>query len=144
MIHRSYNWFSCWFHVHMSYKFSLITAYMVVNSYNCPSRLSCSKIHDLGFLFPFEFKYYFSKEYSTRCLYRRARTSGPSLSKFMDRVFTKTISEVDDYMFASITENFNPMYVEEEYAKRTKNGMLPNFIYIFLSNNEIEKFKIKV
>ncbi|TFG04877.1 MAG: MaoC family dehydratase [Promethearchaeota archaeon] len=34
-------------------------------------------------------------------------------------VFTKTVSEADDYMFAGITGDFNPMHVDEEYAKNT-------------------------
>ncbi|MFX1294424.1 MAG: MaoC family dehydratase [Promethearchaeota archaeon] len=37
-------------------------------------------------------------------------------------VFTKTISEADDYMFAGITGDFNPMHVDEEYAKKTQFG----------------------
>ncbi|MHA1266424.1 MAG: MaoC family dehydratase [Candidatus Helarchaeota archaeon] len=37
-------------------------------------------------------------------------------------VFTKTITEADDYLFAGITGDFNPMHVDEEYAKKTQFG----------------------
>jgi len=37
-------------------------------------------------------------------------------------VFTKTVSESDDYLFAGITGDFNPMHVDEEYAKKTQFG----------------------
>ena len=33
---------------------------------------------------------------------------------------SKTVSESDIYMFAGITGDFNPMHVNEEYAKKTK------------------------
>ena len=33
--------------------------------------------------------------------------------------FTKTISETDVYMFAGISGDFNPMHLNEEFAKRT-------------------------
>lgn len=33
--------------------------------------------------------------------------------------FTKTISETDVYLFAGITGDFNPMHMNEEYAKIT-------------------------
>ncbi len=36
--------------------------------------------------------------------------------------FTKTISESDIYLFAGITGDFNPMHVNEEFAKRTPFG----------------------
>lgn len=31
--------------------------------------------------------------------------------------FSKTISETDVYLFAGITGDFNPMHMNEEYAK---------------------------
>jgi len=34
----------------------------------------------------------------------------------------KTISESDVYLFAGITGDFNPMHVDEEFAKGTKFG----------------------
>ena len=37
-------------------------------------------------------------------------------------VFTKTISESDDYLFAGITGDFNPMHVDEAYASKTQFG----------------------
>lgn len=36
--------------------------------------------------------------------------------------FTKTISEADVYLFAGITGDFNPMHVNEDYARQTKFG----------------------
>lgn len=33
---------------------------------------------------------------------------------------SKTVSESDIYLFAGITGDFNPMHVNEEYAKKTK------------------------
>jgi acyl dehydratase len=45
--------------------------------------------------------------------------------------FTKTISETDVYIFAGITGDFNPLHVNEEYAKKTRfktriaHGWLP-------------------
>ncbi|MBE7437811.1 MAG: MaoC family dehydratase [Spirochaetales bacterium] len=33
--------------------------------------------------------------------------------------FTKTISETDVYLFAGISGDFNPLHVDEEYARRT-------------------------
>ena len=35
---------------------------------------------------------------------------------------TKTISETDVYLFAGITGDFNPMHVNEEFAKKTPFG----------------------
>ncbi|MDD1777512.1 MAG: hypothetical protein LUQ65_05030, partial [Candidatus Helarchaeota archaeon] len=35
-------------------------------------------------------------------------------------VFTKTITEADDYLFAGITGDFNPMHVDEAYASQTQ------------------------
>jgi 3-hydroxybutyryl-CoA dehydratase len=35
-------------------------------------------------------------------------------------VFTKTISESDDYLFAGITGDFNPMHCDEAYASQTQ------------------------
>lgn len=46
--------------------------------------------------------------------------------------FTKTITETDVYLFAGISGDFNPMHVNEEYAKRTPfktriaHGALPS------------------
>ena len=37
-------------------------------------------------------------------------------------VFTKTVTETDDYLFAGITGDFNPMHVDEAYAKKTQFG----------------------
>ena len=34
--------------------------------------------------------------------------------------FTKTISETDVYLFAGISGDFNPLHVDEEYAKKTQ------------------------
>jgi len=36
--------------------------------------------------------------------------------------FSKTISETDIYLFAGITGDFNPMHVNEEFAKKTMFG----------------------
>lgn len=36
--------------------------------------------------------------------------------------FSKTISETDIYQFAGITGDFNPLHIDEEYAKKTKFG----------------------
>ncbi len=36
--------------------------------------------------------------------------------------FSKTISEFDIYQFAGITGDFNPLHVNEEYAKNTRFG----------------------
>ncbi|ABZ93599.1 Acyl dehydratase [Leptospira biflexa serovar Patoc strain 'Patoc 1 (Ames)'] len=36
--------------------------------------------------------------------------------------FTKTISESDVYLFAGISGDFNPLHVDEEYAKKTIFG----------------------
>ena len=36
--------------------------------------------------------------------------------------FTKTITESDVYLFAGITGDFNPIHVDEEYAKTTQFG----------------------
>ncbi|XDD47532.1 MaoC family dehydratase [Leptospira sp. WS39.C2] len=36
--------------------------------------------------------------------------------------FTKTISETDVYLFAGISGDFNPLHVDEEYAKTTNFG----------------------
>jgi len=36
--------------------------------------------------------------------------------------FTKTISETDIYLFAGISGDFNPMHVNEEFAKKTMFG----------------------
>jgi 3-hydroxybutyryl-CoA dehydratase len=36
--------------------------------------------------------------------------------------FTKTITETDVYLFAGISGDFNPMHVNEEFAKRTPFG----------------------
>lgn len=36
--------------------------------------------------------------------------------------FSKTISEFDVYQFAGITGDFNPLHVNEEYAKSTRFG----------------------
>ncbi len=36
--------------------------------------------------------------------------------------FSKTISETDIYQFAGITGDFNPLHVNEEYAKNTRFG----------------------
>ena len=46
--------------------------------------------------------------------------------------FTKTITETDVYLFASISGDFNPMHVDEEFAKKTPfrtriaHGALPH------------------
>lgn len=36
--------------------------------------------------------------------------------------FSKTISEADIYLFAGISGDFNPMHVNEEYARQTQFG----------------------
>ncbi|MEI7011226.1 MaoC family dehydratase [Leptospira licerasiae] len=36
--------------------------------------------------------------------------------------FTKTITETDIYLFAGISGDFNPLHVDEEYAKTTAFG----------------------
>lgn len=36
--------------------------------------------------------------------------------------FAKTISETDVYLFAGISGDFNPLHVDEEYAKTTEFG----------------------
>ena len=36
--------------------------------------------------------------------------------------FTKTITETDVYLFAGISGDFNPMHVNEEFAKTTPFG----------------------
>lgn len=36
--------------------------------------------------------------------------------------FSKTISETDVYLFAGISGDFNPLHVDEEYAKTTEFG----------------------
>ncbi|WP_411823235.1 MaoC family dehydratase [Leptospira sp. 'Mane'] len=36
--------------------------------------------------------------------------------------FTKTITETDVYLFAGISGDFNPLHVDEEYAKTTEFG----------------------
>ncbi|MGC5328832.1 MaoC family dehydratase [Brevibacillus sp. SYSU BS000544] len=36
--------------------------------------------------------------------------------------FSKTVSESDIYLFAGITGDFNPMHVDQEYAKKTIFG----------------------
>ncbi len=36
--------------------------------------------------------------------------------------FTKTITETDVYLYAGISGDFNPMHVDEEYAKTTQFG----------------------
>ncbi|EQA45318.1 MaoC-like protein [Leptospira broomii serovar Hurstbridge str. 5399] len=36
--------------------------------------------------------------------------------------FTKTITETDIYLFAGISGDFNPLHVDEEYAKTTSFG----------------------
>ncbi len=40
----------------------------------------------------------------------------------MKASFTKTISETDVYLFAGISGDFNPMHVNEEFAKLTPFG----------------------
>ncbi len=40
----------------------------------------------------------------------------------MKASFTKTISETDVYLFAAISGDFNPMHVDEEFAKNTRFG----------------------
>ncbi|MCQ6275536.1 hypothetical protein JMM81_11265 [Bacillus sp. V3B] len=35
-------------------------------------------------------------------------------------VFSKTVSEFDIYQFAGITDDFNPMYINEEFADTVK------------------------
>jgi uncharacterized OB-fold protein/acyl dehydratase len=40
----------------------------------------------------------------------------------MSATFTKTISETDVYLFAGISGDFNPMHVNEEFAKTTPFG----------------------
>jgi len=36
--------------------------------------------------------------------------------------FTKTITETDIYLYAGISGDFNPLHVDEEYAKKTQFG----------------------
>jgi acyl dehydratase len=40
----------------------------------------------------------------------------------MKAAFTKTITETDVYLFAGISGDFNPMHVNEEYARQTPFG----------------------
>ncbi|MFC1851624.1 MaoC family dehydratase [candidate division CSSED10-310 bacterium] len=40
----------------------------------------------------------------------------------MSATFTKTITETDVYLFAGISGDFNPMHVNEEFAKTTPFG----------------------
>lgn len=40
----------------------------------------------------------------------------------MKASFTKTISETDVYLFSTISGDFNPMHVDEEFAKSTPFG----------------------
>ncbi|MFH1134627.1 MAG: MaoC family dehydratase [Pseudomonadota bacterium] len=40
----------------------------------------------------------------------------------MTASFTKTISETDVYLFAGISGDFNPMHLNEEFAKKTPFG----------------------
>ncbi|MFH1434701.1 MAG: MaoC family dehydratase [Pseudomonadota bacterium] len=40
----------------------------------------------------------------------------------MSATFTKTITETDVYLFAGISGDFNPMHVDEEFAKLTPFG----------------------
>ncbi len=40
----------------------------------------------------------------------------------MKASFTKTISETDVYLFAGISGDFNPMHLNEEFAKQTPFG----------------------
>ncbi len=40
----------------------------------------------------------------------------------MKASFTKTISETDVYLFSAISGDFNPMHVDEEFAKSTPFG----------------------
>jgi acyl dehydratase len=58
-----------------------------------------------------------------------SRASGPSLGLSYDELeigmsasFTKTISESDVYLFAGITGDFNPVHVNEDFAKTTPFG----------------------
>lgn len=44
------------------------------------------------------------------------------LEEGMSASFTKTISESDVYLFAGISGDFNPMHVNEDFAKRTPFG----------------------
>ena len=55
--------------------------------------------------------------------------SGIKLGKTINEIelgdsasFSKTISETDIYLFAGITGDFNPMHVNEEFAKKTMFG----------------------
>ncbi len=55
--------------------------------------------------------------------------SSVKLGKTIDEIeigesasFSKTISETDIYLFAGITGDFNPMHVNEEFAKKTMFG----------------------
>ncbi|TGM35097.1 MaoC family dehydratase [Leptospira biflexa] len=52
-------------------------------------------------------------------------TKGKSFSEIQmgeKASFTKTISESDVYLFAGISGDFNPLHVDEEYAKKTNFG----------------------
>lgn len=40
----------------------------------------------------------------------------------MKASFTKTITETDVYLFASISGDFNPIHIDEEFAKKTPFG----------------------
>jgi 3-hydroxybutyryl-CoA dehydratase len=40
----------------------------------------------------------------------------------MKASFTKTVSETDVYLFSAISGDFNPMHVDEEFAKNTPFG----------------------
>ncbi len=52
-------------------------------------------------------------------------TKGKSFSEIQigDKAsFSKTITETDVYLFAGISGDFNPLHVDEEYAKTTDFG----------------------
>jgi len=55
--------------------------------------------------------------------------------------FSKTVSEIDIYLYAGVTGDFNPVHINEEYAKNTffktriAHGMLTaGFISAIISN----------
>lgn len=63
------------------------------------------------------------------CFRPAGKTAGATLGYTYDELeegmsasFTKTISESDVYQFAGITGDFNPMHVNEDFAKKTPFG----------------------
>ncbi len=55
------------------------------------------------------------------CMYNLGRTY-EEISVGDQASFTKTISETDVYLYAGISGDFNPVHIDEEYAKTTPFG----------------------